>query len=859
MTDDSQGRRKGQIKVWLALTTMAVILTLLIVPPYVSISRYRSRITQLVSVALGRPVRLSSVELRMLPRPSFVITDLTVQEDPAYGAEPVLHATTVTASIRLLPLWRGSIQISRISVDEASVNLVRTGAGQWNFDAFFRTAATRSGSGAPRSVPFPYLEATNSRINIKNGVEKLPYSLVSADISFWQENPGDWRVRMRGQPARTDVSLDMPDTGVVRLEASLRRAPELRDMPLHVDIDWREAQLGQLSRLIIGSDKGWRGDLAGEMHVDGTAASAQVRTRLRASGVHRAEFTPASPMDFDASCAFLYHYSQRSVENLACESPVGSGRARLTGALPGNGERPKLTVEMDRVPAQAGLDALRTLRSGLDSDLQADGAVSGKISYDPDTAAVSQPPIHSSPVRTRRQPPHSHGPAPGPLTGALTVIGLRLSGDGLTKPIQIPRVTLEPDPGEQAAIVATVAIPAGAPSPLSLTARLALRGYQVSIRGGASFSQLLEWAHVAGLGDLPALQKLTGPAAALDLSENGPWLAVAPAIISPADSYAGAAGPMPVLVSGPSDHVTGTMTLHDSAWKPEFLANTVELVSATLRFEDDKIRWDPVSFIYGPVKGTATLSFPSACGTFEKCPPHFDIQFGSLSGASLQAAILGARQSGTLLSSLLDRLRPSSAPVWPQVEGTVRSDQFILGPVTLDRASATLRILPDGAKLDAFTADVLGGHLSATGSVKPIDKAGDKPAYHFDGNFPGLSATQVGQLMGMTWSGSGLDGSGQVDLAGFTDPDLASAAKGTSHFDWRHGAIASSSDEETPSALAKFDRWTADVDIANGGLVLKQNQLLRGTRKSTVEASATFGDPVKVTFAPSQNAQAIKH
>ena len=46
-----------------------------------------------MSNSLGRPVRMSGVELRLLPRPGFVITDLTVEEDPSYGAEPVLHAS----------------------------------------------------------------------------------------------------------------------------------------------------------------------------------------------------------------------------------------------------------------------------------------------------------------------------------------------------------------------------------------------------------------------------------------------------------------------------------------------------------------------------------------------------------------------------------------------------------------------------------------------------------------------------------------------------------------------------------------------------------------------------------------------
>src|SRR6266568_8683274 len=323
MTEEAQGQRRRQSKLWMILAALAVIVAVIVVPPLVSINRYKARITQLMFASLGRPVRLSSVELRLFPRPGFVLTDLIVEEDPSYGAEPVLRASTVRASIRLFPLWRGRLEISRISVDEASLNLVRTTEGRWNLDPFFRTAGQSPTDPKKHHKPLatPYLEATNSRINIKQGFEKLPFSLVSADLSFWQENPGDWRVRLRGQPARTDVSLDLGDTGILQLEARLLRAPELRQMPMHLDLECREAQLGQLSKLILGTDSGWRGDLTGEVHLDGTPDSAEVTTQLRATGVHRAEFAPAAPLDFDANCGFVYHYSARSLERLVCDSP----------------------------------------------------------------------------------------------------------------------------------------------------------------------------------------------------------------------------------------------------------------------------------------------------------------------------------------------------------------------------------------------------------------------------------------------------------------------------------------------------------------------------------------------------------
>jgi len=277
MTEEALPRQRNKMRIWLALTAITAILAILIVPPFLSVSRYKSRITQLISVSLGRPVRLSSVEVRLLPRPGFLLTDLTVEEDPAYGAEPVLHANSVTASIRMLSLWRGRLEIDTISVDEASLNLVRSAPGHWNLDSLLRTAtaqaqaATAGPEKQNRPIKLPYLKATHSRINVKNGVEKLPFSLLNAELSLYQQAPGEWRVRMRGQPVRTDLSLQQADTGIMRLDATMHQAPELRQMPVHLDLEWREAQLGQLTRLLFASDPGWRGDLTGELRLDGTA------------------------------------------------------------------------------------------------------------------------------------------------------------------------------------------------------------------------------------------------------------------------------------------------------------------------------------------------------------------------------------------------------------------------------------------------------------------------------------------------------------------------------------------------------------------------------------------------------------
>lgn len=893
MTVDVQRWKKKRRKLWLATAVVAALLAIIVVPPLVSISRYKNRITHLMSVSLGRPVRLSSVELRLFPVPGFVLTDLTVEEDPAYGAEPVLHAETVTASIRLLSLWRGRVEIGTISVDNASLNVVRTTEGRWNLDPLFRTAAAKAepatgGSGpGRRATPLPYLEATNSRINFKRGAEKLPFSLVNTDLSFWQEQPGDWRIRLRGQPARTDLSLDLADTGLVRLEARAQRASELRRVPLHVDLEWREAQLGQLTRLVLGSDPGWRGDLTGELHLDGTPDAAQIQTRLRATGVHRAEFAPAAPMDFDASCGFLYHFSERAVENLACDSPLGDGRIHLAGALPGSGALPHLSVEVDRIPVAAGLDALRTVRSDLGPGLVASGSISGKISYAPvapesASSAKQQRVVRAGRGRTAK----AHTAPPGPLTGSFTVAGFQLSGDGLSTPIQASRLVLEPvaapqsqPPGhtaaspQPAALEATVTVPAGGTAPLNVTARMALSGYQLTVRGQASVARARELAHLAGMADGAALDSLAGEPVTVDLAAEGPWMPKETAALSNAlpagPTTAGAKLPIATRVAvnavavSTTDSLSGTVTLHNANWKADYLASHVEIAQATLHVGQGELRWDPVVFSYGPVKGTASLDVPGHCEATEPCRPRFQLEFGNLEAAALQAAILGAHEKGTLLSTLIARFRPSSAsnaPAWPPLEGTVKADSMVLGPVTLTDATAGLRILSTGVEITELDADLLGGHIDASGTVSTASD-GAKPAYTLEGRLEKLSPAAVGQLLGLKWSGGVLQADSKIELSGFTDKDLAASAKGTLHFEWRHGMVvsrtgASPAAVAVPEVLTRFDRWTADVDIANGTAALKNNEVQQGSRKRAVEGTLTFGDPPKASFAAPKETQA---
>jgi uncharacterized protein involved in outer membrane biogenesis len=167
-----------------------LLLALFLIRP--GASRLKSRIIHAISFGVGRSADIGAVHVRLLPRPGFDLENLVVYDDPAFGAEPILRASEVTAALRLTSLLRGRLEIARLELTEPSLNLVHGENGRWNLEALLERSAhtplapTAKTKSEPRQG-FPYIQATSARINFKRGTEKTPYALTNADFSLWQE------------------------------------------------------------------------------------------------------------------------------------------------------------------------------------------------------------------------------------------------------------------------------------------------------------------------------------------------------------------------------------------------------------------------------------------------------------------------------------------------------------------------------------------------------------------------------------------------------------------------------------------------------------------------------------------------
>ncbi len=780
---------------WIVLAALALAVVAFVLPPLVNINRYQHRIADSISRSLGRQVHISSVKLRLLPLPGFELSGFSVEEDPRFGQEPILHSDSVVAYLRLLSLWRGRLEVSRIHFDDASLNLVRDPSGVWNFASVLVRAAHISNAptgqlhagSAPR---FPYIEAENTRINFKEGNEKKPLSFINSDLSISLAPEDAWELHFRAQPVRTDLDLYLSDTGMLRVDGTVQRAAFLGQMPLKLNVEWTGVPLGQLSRLTMGQDIGWRGGLEVQAEVGGTADQAQLNTKLKVAGFHRSEFTPPHPLDVEASCRASFRKGSRSLEDIACASPVGDGSLQLSGSIGEVQTMPQahLTMKIRRVPASAVLTALQGVRSGLGSGMQAAGALNGELQY------TSQ---------------NGHAPA---LTGEMAVESLSLTPADSGKPFVLGPLRLRAE--NTGLLLQPVRLPMGAPVPVTVDGRFTPVGFDLHLGGSTSLARL------KALGRTFGLVGGTGTAI-LDLDLRGPWLLPVPDAEHPVGAST----------------AEGSIAIRNAELATPYLPQPLKVASAQGILSPTQISWTNASFSLGKLEAQGTLEYPTVCASSAGCAGHFSLSFPTLDLAVLQSSLLGTSEGGELLRQIIDRIDRRSVK-WPELSGTVQVGALSAGKLVMHDVVGALDISGNTMKIRSLNGHLANGTMHLAGAV---DTSGSEPDYQMDVQVTNAAPSVLASIFDEHW-GSGLANfSAQVEMSGYDAQDLARSATGTLRWDWTKGGLAA----ENPLPVAAqpfihFDQWSADGTIGDSSVTITHSLLARGQEAIPLSGTISF-------------------
>jgi hypothetical protein len=817
---------------WRALIVVAALIVLLVLaiflPPLINLGKYRRSLTASMSEALGRPVYVGGMQLRLLPMPGIVMSDFTVNEDPAFGFEPALHAASVVASLRLSSLWRGRLEVSRISLDQASLNLVRNSAGQWSVGSVLLRASQISNAptGERRVGPrprFPYIEATNSRINFKDGLEKKPFSLMNAEFSMWQANADEWRVRLRAQPVRTDLQLHLSDTGEMNVEGSLRRAPVLDAMPVDLRARWSGAQLGQVTRLIAGMDSGWRGDLVATVAIRGTVGDLQLQSRVQIGELRRQEFQPATTLDVDANCQSEYHRIPRTLDNITCFWPIGSGHLLLTGRVPGlAAANADLQLEINQIPASFPTAILGLVRPRA-QNVTATGTINGNFHLTSGTGGMLTGDATAAGVSLRYPGgtvtlPAMHfvaeGPQPAPARGKSV---LHSSSHAERKP--------EPTAGpvQRALVLEAMPIAMGLPVPLTADARFTRAGFELNLAGQATLAKLLPAA--ANFGLLENASTLVAPKgrATLKTTTTGNWM-------------------RPLAGSGSGIGTNGTLKVEGAELRPAFLPAPVEVESAEITLTPEEIAWQNVALAYQTMALRGSIQFPTQCNQPVACPASFTLAADSLDAATVEAA-LGGKSSG-FLGFFSNALGGGNGAKWPALRGQIQCATLRLGKLPLRGVTGALSVEGNKLTLSSLDATALGGALRASGEMAIQDGA---PHWTLSIRVADATGADIGPIFGEPWGSGTLNGETHLTLNGYRAQDLASSAKGDFSFTWQNGSLPAP-ERTADFPLEHFERWTAKGTIADGALALTGGGVASGARTNAVRGTIGFDRALDLTL-----------
>jgi hypothetical protein len=821
---------EGLVKIFNSKRRMIALIALVLLLLFVlrpGASRLKSRIIASISSAVGRPVEVGSVQIRLLPRPGFDLHDLVVYDDPRFGAEPMLRASEVSAALRVTSLLRGRLEVARLDLTEPSLNLVHAPQGGWNLeDLVERTAhkalaPTSKAKLEPRPA-FPYIEGTSGRINFKQGSEKKPYALTNADFALWQDSENTWSVRLKAQPFRGDFNLN--DTGILQLNGTWQRASLVRDTPMQFSVEWSRAQLGQLTKFFSGNDGGWRGAAQLDVALEGTPANLKVIGNVSMQDFRRYDIVSGNALKLAAHCEAQYSSLNHTFHGIDCEAPVGSGLVTLKGDMGFPGSRTfDLLLTADNVPANAVVAFAQHAKRGLPQDLAASGLVLGRLSWQQDSASASKARFEGrGEISDFRLASVSNKAEIGPVT--VPFIFRTDSAVSTSMRRTAPRLTIPEGPHFEFG-------PFSVASGRSVTTRgwFARSGYNVELAGDADISQTLRLARMAGI---TALQTTAEGSAIVDLGIAGSWSGWNYGSVS------GFAGPQ----------VEGTVKLRNVHVTFRGTATPMEILTAELQLLPDAVHIEKLSAKSADAQWNGSLELPRGCSTPDACPVRFNLNANDISMRALTNWLnpLPAERPWY-------RVLESSAPNQPSLlatlhaTGRVSANRFEMQRMAATHFTANLNLDHGKIQISRLSADTLGGQLAGEWQA---DFSLESSVCVGSGKLTNISLTRLAETMQKHFSGTA---SATYEVKGPCGTEFWPQADGTVRFTATNVVVPQISLTDDPAPV-RITQLAGDARLQAGKFVIEDAKVDSDSGKFQLSGTGALNGSFDLNLARSANA-----
>ena len=168
---------------------MLAVLALLAVcvPLLVNANQFRPRLEAALTSALGRQVTLGDLSFSVLSG-NVTTEDLSVADDPRFGAAPFIRAKSLKLGVDIWPLITArELTVTDLTIDDAEITLLQNSGGDWNF----ATVASKKSPGGIGPLFVKLVTIANGRLSLgRVGGAQKPMVFDNVNLAVKEFAPG---------------------------------------------------------------------------------------------------------------------------------------------------------------------------------------------------------------------------------------------------------------------------------------------------------------------------------------------------------------------------------------------------------------------------------------------------------------------------------------------------------------------------------------------------------------------------------------------------------------------------------------------------------------------------------------------
>jgi hypothetical protein len=282
-----------------AVLVLLVLALAFALPFLIDTPRIQAYIAGSAGQALGRPVRFSTMSLRVLPLPALELRNLEVAEDPKFGPAPFLRLDKGRVRIKLLPLLRGQIELGDIVLDKPVITIIQAADGRLNIASLGASSEPRqagkpgrSGGGAAGAGA---VGAARVRVDdgmlvyaIQGAGAPARYRLEDLDLTL----TGGSQIRFKGEAKLQPGSLGLRlQDGVIAVGG----ARTLTEAALRGKVVIEGKDLGPLAAAALGPTPALGGGVSGTLTLGGTVGAPTAAGPIEVSRFTVSQTNPQCP------------------------------------------------------------------------------------------------------------------------------------------------------------------------------------------------------------------------------------------------------------------------------------------------------------------------------------------------------------------------------------------------------------------------------------------------------------------------------------------------------------------------------------------------------------------------------------